>query len=230
MPNEFVLEAKRRELAEKSRNLRYKKPALASLGWEAMQGELWEIEEGVSDVHWFMEGEEDNILAAMDGDEEEVYEFKMAFADLEAKTDRIRAAIDENDPQEYFDDCTVALIGNRYEVVGFDSYEEDYFSLCRYEADLAASEAGKRISRWTKSELIANIGHCLGIELAFLDLRQQYDYLKATMDMIRGENLSILKVVKEIERAYDRAADNVWRTDGEFERLLKNLPDRVWLE
>lgn len=232
MENKFIKEDRRREALQKARNLRYKKPALASLGWNALIDELYEIQEACSDVHWYFEDDGDNILAAMDGDEEEVFEFKMAFSDLESKVDLLMEAIDENSPEEYFDDCTVALIGNRYDVVGFDSYEEDYFSLCRYEADLGTKEAGNRISRWTKAEMISRIGHCIGIEIAFLDLRQQYDYLKATMDILRGENMSILKIVKEIEDAYERAEENNFCgiCDNEFERLIKNIPDRLFIE
>ena len=66
----------------------------------------------------------------------------MAFSDLEAKADRLFETIydlaryEENVGQT-FDDCTVALIGNRYQVIGLDTYEEDYFGLTNYESGLA---------------------------------------------------------------------------------------------
>lgn len=65
------------------------------------------------------------------------------------------------------DDCTVALIGNRYNTLGYDSEEEDYFSLTGYEQELAQTEAGKRLMRMTKAEMISTIGQCFGITLAF---------------------------------------------------------------
>ena len=133
---------------------------------------------------------------------------------------------------EYYDDCTLALIGDRYEVVGFDSVEEDYYSLCRYEADLANTEAGKRIMRLTKSEMLSRIGQCMGLALAFLDLRQSYDYLKATMDILRDKNTSVLNVIKEINKLYENSQDYFEKSANsqEFQKLLDCLPEYIWLQ
>lgn len=216
--------------AERAKNLRYKRPALASMGWYNLREELDQILSDCYDVRWYIGSDEDNLVAALDGDEEEAFEFKMAFADLEAKCDLLQEAIDDQwDLEEYFDDCTVALIGNRYETVGYDGYQEDYYSLTSFEQYLAETEAGKRVCRWTKSEMLSKIGQCMGILLAYYDLRQSHDYLKATMDILRGENMSILKVIKEIESAYERQCDN-WSGDEEFDRLCSTLPDRIWIE
>lgn len=215
---------------ERAKWLRYKNGALASLGYYAIMTELDEIEEACSGVHWYLDDEGDNLTAAMDGDEEEAYEFKMAFAELEAKVEQLRECINEQwDIDEYFDDCTVALIGNRYSMVGYDTAEEDYYSLTSYEQELAQTESGKRVCRWTKAEMLSKIGQCMGVTLAFIDLRQYYDYLKATMDILRGENMSILRVVKEIETAYESAVDD-FGGNKEFDSLCAMLPDRVWIE
>ena len=217
---------------EKARNLRYKRGALASIGFETIIDELYEIEEACGEIHWFFEEDGDNLIAAMDGDEDEVYEFKMAFADLEAKCEQLRSIMDEEyGINEYYDDCTLALIGDRYEVVGFDSVEEDYYSLCRYEADLATTEAGKRIMRLTKSEMLSRIGQCMGLALAFLDLRQSYDYLKATMDILRDKNTSVLNVIKEINKLYENSQDYFEKSaNQEFQKLLDCLPEYIWLQ
>lgn len=217
---------------QKARNLRYKRGALASIGFETIMDELYGIEEACSEVHWFFEEEGDNIVAAMDGDEEEAYEFKMAFADLEAKCEQLRSIMDEEyGIDEYYDDCTLALIGNRYNVVGFDSVEEDYHSLCRYEADLATTEAGKRLMRLTKSEMLSRIGQCMGVALSFLDLRQSYDYLKATMDILRDKNMSALKVIKEIDTLYEKSQEYFDKSaNQEFQKLLNCLPEYIWLQ
>lgn len=224
--------------AERSRNLRYKKPALSSLGFEALQSELEEIIENCDNVSYFLETDDGgNLLEEMIGNEDESWEFRMAFSDFTASAEELSRAVYENgiEPQEY-DDCTVALIGNRYEMVGYDSYEEDYFGLTRYEKELAEREAGKRLMRLTKAEMLSTIGQNLGVLLAFLDLRQKYDYLKATMDIIRDENVSVLRTIKEIEAAYDRAEKagfDRWYDKAaveHFDRLTACLPQRVWLE
>ena len=156
----------------------------------------------------------------------------MSFSDLTYKAERLYDAIHESGVEEYFDDCTVALIGNQYDVTGYDNLEEDYFALSRYESDLAYTESGKRLMRKTKEEMISMIGQCFGIIIAYLDLRQSYDYLKATFDILRDDNLSILKMIKEIESAYEAAEKEQFSEytvcTKHFDGLVKNKPYRDW--
>ena len=222
--------------AERTRALRYKRPALQTMGFDTILSELEEISCSCDDVSYFI-GDQDALLDAFDGDEEEAYEFRFAFADLSAKCEELFSAMYEWETREDFDDCTVALIGNRYDVVGFDTLEEDYYSLTRYEEELATTEAGKRLMRKTKAEIISSIGQALGTLLAFLDLRERYDYLKATMDILRDENHSILQTVKQIEEGYEKASEEYsrspysWSKAWEaFDRLTAMLPDRMWVE
>ena len=229
--------------ANRTRNLRYKRPALATMGWDAIWTELEAIQEACTDIHWFIDQDGETLLNALDGEEDDVWEFKLAFSDLEAKADFLTSAIEDRfspryneDAEREFNDCTVALIGNRYRTLGFyeRDEDEDYYALTDYEQELAHTEAGKRLMRMTKAEMLSTIGQCMGILVAFLDLRQQYDYLKATFDILRDENTSMLKQIKEIEAAY-AAADAVgwydWKPEvKQFERLLGCLPDRAWEE
>lgn len=226
--------------AERARMLRFKRPALASLGYYEFRQELSEIGEACAEIHWFIDQNDETLINALDNDYEEEYEFKMAFADLEAKAERLEEAVHEwsrwNEEEfgKIYDDCTVALIGNRYKSVGYDDMEEDYCELTGYEEGLAYTEAGKRLMRKTKADMLSTIGQCFGILLAFLDLRQSYDYLKATLDILRDENTSLLKVIQEIQTSYESAEEEgfYWRgkSSERFDQLLKNLPDKVWLE
>ena len=187
-----------------------------------------------SDVQWFVDQDDDTLLNALDGDDEAEWEFRMAFADLSAKSEQLYDMIQGNIDYQTFDDCIVSLIGNRYQLVGFDMDEEDYFSLTSYEQELAHTEAGKRLMRRTKADMIATIGQCLGILIAFLDVRQSFDYLKATFDILRDENTSLLQLIKEIDQAYEKAADvgfYSWHEEVKtFDRLLDALPERAWVE
>lgn len=215
--------------AERSRNLRYKRPALDSIGFWDIRNELDDISSRCADVHWWMDMDTDTLLNALDGDEDDAWEFKMAFADLEAKCDMLQNELHSYmmpDEQTY-NDCTVALIGNRYNLVGYDSDEEDYYSLTGYESGLAETEAGKRLMRLTKKDMIATIGQCVGILLAYYDIRQQFDYLQATFDILRDKNTSLLDTIKEIEQLYDADQDD-WR-DKRFDTLLNTLPDEIWV-
>ncbi len=219
--------------AEKARQLRYKKPALASIGFDAMFNELFDIMEECSDVQYFVEDEE-TLLRALGDDEEAAWEFRMSFTALSAKAEELYNLLLEENVQQDYDDCTVALIGNRYRTLGFDFEEEDYFALCRYETDLAYSEAGKRLMRHTKAEMISIFGQCLGALVAFLDLRQQHDFLKATIDILRGDNGALLKLIKEIDEAYEEADAEDFRpwspATKRFDHLTAQLPDRMWVE
>ena len=229
----------------RTRNLRYKRPALASMGFDAMIAELDEIEAACVDVRWFADQDDETLINALDGNEEEAWEFKFAFAELEAKVDQLREAMSDNwgYPAQFYetpyyrryDYCTVALVGNRYRIIGWDADEEDYMSLTRYEEELAETEAGKWLMRLTKKDMISTIGQSVGTLLAFLDLRQSYDYLKATFDILRDENTSMLQQIKAIEAAYEEACcTDWWHTKKEaverFDRLLEALPDRAWIE
>lgn len=227
--------------AVRTRDLRYKRPALASLGFDFLRTELWDIREACNDIRWFTAQQDDEtLLNALDGDDEAEWEFRMAFSDLEAKADELERIVSEYCDWDgggfgrMYNDCTVALIGNRYRTLGYDFEQEDYFSLTSYEEGLAQTEAGKRLMRKTKAEMLSTIGQCFGLLLAFLDLRQSYDYLKAAFDVLRDENTSLLKQIKEIDAAYDEADKAGWHwwydSVKRFERLLAAVPDRAWVE
>lgn len=220
--------------AMKAKAMMYKRPALASMGYDHMISELYEIQEACVDVRWYMEQGDDTLLNALGDDEEAEWEFRMAFADLDGKAYQLMERLQEDLIQEDYDDCTVAMIGNRYDCVGYDGYQEDYFSLTSYEAELAQTEAGKRLMRHTKAEMIATFGQCLGALISFLDIRQQYDYLKATMDILRDENTSLLKQIKEVDAAYEAAADEdfiSWRpATRKFDTMAQSLPDWMWIQ
>lgn len=220
--------------AVRTRNMRYKRPALASLGFDVITNELYEISCTCSDVQWFVDDTHETLLNALDGDEEAEYEFRMAFSDLSYKADALDNAVRDYNVQEHFDNCIVGLIGNRYRTLGFDAEEEDYFSLTSYEQDLAYTESGKKLMRKTKAEMLSIVGQCLGVVIAFLDLRHSYDYLKATFDILKDENTSVLKIIKDIDSAYEAASDKEfypWAKECEaFNALLNSLPDRTWLE
>ena len=224
---------------QRTRALRYKRPALASMGYEHIQSELEEIIGACDDVAWFA-GDIDTLTDALDGSDEEAHEFMMACGDLFGKAGLLLEELyevgewDSDGIARRYDDCTVALIGNRYDVVGFDTFQEDYFSLTKYDTDLAESEAGKRLMRHAKAEMLSIIGQSVGILVAFLDVRQRFDYLKATLDVLHDKNHSVLQAVKDINTAYEKAEavrfNDYHQEAKEFERLLWAVPERMWVE
>lgn len=231
--------------ANRSYQMRYKRPALASLGYHHILDEYESISDAVYSIRYFAESNDgrDTLLNALDGDDEAEWEFLVAFSDLSAKAEDFYETLDEvqqdiafgGDFAQYFDDHLVALIGNRYNLIG--AYQdvddcEDYASLMGYEASLAYSEAGKRVMRRTKKDMLTSIGQCLGILISFLDLRQRYDYLKATFDILRDENTSLLQTIKQIDQMYAAAMEKGGNSKEmqDYDRVLSALPDRAWIE
>ncbi len=219
---------------EKAKRLRYKKPIVKDLNLDFIKNDLWDIQDECESVRWYTDSDdgEDSLINALDGNEDEAYEFKMAFADLCAECDRMVADLEEEWVPECFDLLFVAA--GTGELLGWDSYEGDYFGLSCTDA-FAEDEAKEKLKRMTKDSLIAAVRQCLKIYQAYLGLRNRYDSLKAALDILRGQNTGYLQVVKEIERLYDEASEyqdryapytKEWR---EFERYTDALPPEAWV-
>ena len=235
---------------EKAKALRYRKPAVKDLNLASIQEQLTEIEEACADVHWYCDSEDgwDTLLNALDGDDDEAWEFKMAFSDLEGECERMREDMDRLNEWDYDD-----LVGDHFDVFfagigaasvgggmwGFDEYEGDYFGLePGWESEAAEREAAEKLKRLTKDKLISLMGVAFRIAVQFLGLRSRYADLKAAMDILREQNTALLKQVKAIEDLYDATESEGFskydfhRSENEkaLDRLLNALPDRAWIE
>lgn len=243
--------------AERCANLRFRKPALANMGYFDITEGLQEIQDECDRIHWWIDNDQDLLVNALNG-EEEAFNFRFAFSDLEADCTRMQENLmqlgwkfsnyeDEYDDDDEakgielaFNDMTVALIGNRYNLVGFDDYEMDYFSLTGFDKRNAETTAAKRVMRMTKKEMLENIGGCMGIVLAYMDLQYKFDRLSATMDILQDKNQTMIDTIKDIEKAYAEWAKYTEFYHGyeichnqeakeHFEKLLEELPQEVWL-
>lgn len=224
---------------QKARNLRYKKAMLASLNLEEIQSTLYDIGNECAEYQYYFERDNDTLLNALDGDEEQEYEFKMMFSDLSCECDMLNDIVKEEYVTEYFDDFFVGIMrdgGSGFEVLGYDSYQEDYYRLTRFETELANNESAKRLKRLTKDELITVCGQCFGIAASFFNVQYKYDYLKAAFDVLKDENTSFLQIIKDIENAYDKANEDEWYEYADsvkaFERLISSFDEysKIWIE
>ena len=215
---------------EKSMAMRYKRPALAELGYDFLYDGLQEIIEKCDEVRYYIDsddGSDGGLMASTDGDDAVAEEFRIAFIEIAGDAEKL---FDEvfgvygDLTRETYDDCTCSLIGNRFSMLGYDELETDYFALCRYDSERASSEAGKRLMRLTKAEMLSTIGQCVGIAMAYQDLRLRFDYLKAAMDVQMGINLDVLKTASEINEAWE---NKDWQR---LERISAGLPEKVWVE
>ena len=223
----------------KAKQLRYKKPIVKNMNLEYIQQDLWDIQEACEDVHWFTDSEngEETLINALNGDEDEAYEFKMTFADLCAECERMLEDLNEEWVPECFDIFFVtAGAGDEYGgLLGFDEYEGDYYGIGCSDS-FAEDEAKDKLKRMTKDNLIAATRQCFKIYSAYIGLRNRYDSLKAAIDILRDQNTGYLQVVKEIERMYEEASKQQGRYAEyskewkEFERYTDALPPEAWIQ
>ena len=223
----------------KAKQLRYKKPIVKNLNLDFIQQDLWDIQEACEEVHWFTDSDdgEDTLLNALNGDEDEAYEFKMEFADLCAECERMFEDLNEEWVPECFDIFFVSAgAGESYGgLLGFDEYEGDYFGIGCSDS-WAEDETKKKLKQMTKDELIASTRQCFKVFQAYIGLHNRYDSLKAAIDILRDQNTGHIQTVKEIERLYEEASkqqdrfaeySKEWK---EFERYTDALPQEAWIQ
>lgn len=131
--------------SDRTRKLRRKPAALMSMQFCEVCEELYAIRDCCADIHWWMDTDEEVLLGALDGDAEDAWEFRMAFTDLECKTEALLECLSgwEAPTEAVWDDCTVGLLGRRYQVVGFDDVEEDYVALSSWGAQYPSGRASQ---------------------------------------------------------------------------------------
>ncbi|MCM1225315.1 MAG: hypothetical protein NC548_63780 [Lachnospiraceae bacterium] len=227
-------ETKRR----KAINMRHKKPIVKDLNLDLITEELWDIQEECENVHWYVTSEdgEDSLINALDGDEDEVFEFKMAFADLCAECDKMRNDLQEEWVPECFDIFFVAIGAGEYSsLLGWDSYEGDYFGIgCS--SSFIEDDAKKKLKQMTKDDMIAAARQCFKVYHAYIGLRNRYDSLKAALDILHDQNTGYLQAVKEIERLYEAVSENEWTRDEwskaarEWKMYTDSLPQEAWIQ
>lgn len=223
---------------EKAKQLRYKKPIVRNLNLMTIREELWDIQENCEEVHWYVDTDDETLINALDGNEDEAYEFKMMFGDLCAECEQMIEDLDDEWIPECFDAFFVAAgAGKDYGgLLGYDSYEHDYFGLSCADA-YGEDESKKALKRLTKDDLIAASRQCFKIYQSFMALRHRYDCLKAAMDILHDQNTGYLKMVKQIEQTYERAEKetrgfvyNWGKATEELERLAETMPQEAWLQ
>lgn len=223
--------------AYKAKQLRYKKPIARNLNIETIQSELWDMISACEDIHWY-DNNEESLVNALDGDEDEAYEFKIAFSDLEAELEQFQEDLNEEYISEYFD-LLFPAAGVSYAggYLGFDQFEGDYFGLQPYEYSFAENEAAKKITKLTKKEILEVVGQCLKIAYQYIAIRYRYDCMEAAIEILRGENMERIKIVKGIEEQYtiaNKSSDGFrWEYDKEvkkLENMLSIVPQEYWVQ
>lgn len=220
---------------KKARELRYRKPIVKDINFDTIQQELWDIREACDDVEYYFEDDDDSLINALAGDEDEAHEFKMMFADLSAECEQMQEDLECEYIPECFDSFFVSIgagdKGGGY--LGWDSYEHDYFRLSCTDS-YVEGKCTEKLMRMTKAHLIESARICFRVYVSYLGIRHRYDCLKAAMDILRDENTGYLQMVRKIEDAYEKADAHhfySWHQETrDFERLLSCMPDMAWVQ
>lgn len=156
---------------EESKRPLWKKSMLQQLN-------LYDITNALSEIY------ETGDMYGYNSDQAGYYqEYKELFDELAAGAYSLWEALDTHDLQENWDDMTVALLGYRQTVLGFDTLEADYYHMADpYCEDLAVQEAEKRLLRLTKAELIHLFRTVMTTLVLFFDIKAAYDSLMAVVE------------------------------------------------
>lgn len=225
-------------IRQKAKQKRYKKPMHKEMNLDSIQYKLYDIISECQDVSCFFEGGDDELLEEMIGGEDEVREFKFMFAQLVSECEQMQDELENEWVPEMFDIFFASCSDRSQSLIGFDSYEGDYMSIAPgMETEWAIQEAQKKLSRYTKSQIIEASCQCFRISLAYLALRNRYEDLKTSMDIIRERNKAELEVIKGINTMYQKANDttNGFKFYSEerttFERFISNIDpySQMWI-
>ncbi len=221
---------------EKARKMRFKRPIMKEMNLFTIQENLEKISEDAYELRWTEDN--DALLAALDGDEDEAFQFRMEFSDVEAEAGRMLEDLQERWIPEEFDTFFPAA-NMQGEMWGYDTYQGDYYGLEPWENDYAQKEAEKKIAYMTKAQIIETAGYCLRIAMQYTALMYRYDCLRSAIDILKGQNEGLLNQVRAIETQYEIAEEKSKHFKYKFtaadeirklEELISNLPDRIWIE
>lgn len=206
----------------KARELRYRKPIVKYINLEFIKDDLYDISGECENVQWYIETDEDTLINALDGNEDEAYEFKMMFADLCAECEQMREDMECEYIPEYFNSFFVAIGAGAAGggLLGWDSYEQDYFGLSCTDS-FAEQESVKKLKHLTKDQLIYGAHICFKVYHSYLGIRYRYDCLKAAMDILRDQNTGYLLMVKQIEELYEKPIKMIFANGNSRLRILK---------
>ena len=221
---------------DKAKNLRYKKAAVSGLTLFEIREKLSEIVEACDEIVYWMDSDDQTLVDALDGDYEDAERFKMDFAILSADTDKMNDDMREVWEPERFDDILVVSgIGNQRgeTLMGYDTYECDYYGIDPFLGGWAEKESTKRLERLTKKELLEQMAQTVSITFAFLGIQSRYQDLKAAMDILRAQNKEYLDSVKLLNELHAQLWNEWGHTDHKVERqmdaIIQRMPQEAFL-
>lgn len=185
-------------------------------------------------VNYLYEISENGDMYGYDGGEPGYYQdYKELFDDLAGGASALLDALNEYDGygggtiKDFWDDMTVALLGKTQRVLGFDAVEQDYFGMIDCQEDWAVEEAEKKLERYTKHDLIQSFRKVLVILVSFFDLKSAHDCLTSIVQELDEKGALLERKNEKINQIY---GDLTGKNGEQFDSLIANLPQRMWVE
>ena len=142
---------KTRSKVEIARDTRWKLPSLNRLGFNEMTLLMEQIQEDIDAVHYFIDNGDETFMEAMDGDEDEEREFRMAFSELETEAEEIQRIVSEYTAWNSLASSFVDLMNDKERAVfqgdvDYDDYDEDNepYNSCRAYDDCTVALIGRK--------------------------------------------------------------------------------------
>ena len=180
-------------------------------------------------MDYLCEIDENGDMYGFDREESGYYQdYKEMFDELSVGAYHMQNALSEYDIQENYDDMVVALLGATHNIWGYDSTECDYFRLLGpFDEDRAEEAAIKRIKRLTKDEMIRTFQRVLRILVLFFDIKASHDCLTAVVEELDNHAAVLYEKNRKIDQLYE---DLTSKNEAQFDSLIENLPQRMWVE
>lgn len=219
---------------EKARRLRNKKPVIPRLCLREVREWLDEAMTAAGEYTYADEETHDELVNALDGDEEEAHAYRMAFAGLSADCEQFYNDLEVEWVPKCFDDMLVAIASATEDVGWYDEDARDYYGLNDgWETESAILEARDRLKRLTKDELIDAARQCMRIALNFVAMQSRLDDLQAAAEIVRGLNGGLMRDVQTIEHLYEDMQSDDWKKQDEarrrFDQAVELLPPEIWV-
>ena len=197
-----------------------RRPLVKGLNLDDIIQEMYAMQSECSDVAYAIDNDE--VIEDALGGEEEAYEFRIAFVDLDHSLIELQDALMEEWVPECYDIFLPAIRAGEI-TFAYEEDEDDFAPLTSWQQEWQASECRDKLKRMTKDQLIEACAQCMSVLRMYLALRYRYDCLKGALDIIRGINRGIIDTVNQINDAHDKGEYN------KIDRLAQDLPCEVWV-
>lgn len=202
------------------------------------------IQQALYDIMWCMKDSEDypdeyntqmQFIAEKLGDEDLANEMMWQKEIIGNEAERLLVQLENYEVSDHFDDFFISAggcDGGNDMMDKLDLYD-GYIELDSYEIKLAEEEAQKRLQRLTKQEIIRTAHQCFKIFAEFSNVYRRYQNWWSTMNIVEDNQREFTATIEAIEKQYEKANDNLFcfgEESQKFDRLLRNLPDIVWVQ